>query len=98
MSLDSDIKRIIKMGGHVQIDGHDVGSADEFRATLKAIELNQPWDVERMAALDLWSLAKVVKTNESLPANAKPKGYPKGYRPTLNIRPNHPNPFYLRWL
>lgn len=97
MSLDSDIKAIIHAGGHVQVDGFDVGSADELKATLKAVELKVPWDVARFAAYDLWSIAKVVKTNESLPDMAKPKGYPKGYRPTLNIRPNHEHPFDLHW-
>ena len=97
MSLDSDIKAIREFGGSVELDGTPCGSADEFDALLGAIEPKPKWDVRRLAASNLKNIAMTMKVNEKLPAMAKPKGYPIGYRPTLNIRPNNPHPFDLHW-
>lgn len=96
MSLDSDIKSIRRVGGSVTINGYPIGSADEFKATFASLELN--WDLHKFAAQNIRSLADVVKTNEKLPAMAKPKGYPRGYRPHLDIRTDATQPFSIQWL
>lgn len=96
MSINESIKQILKVGGSVSVDGTPCGSAAELAALMKAAG-DEDGGLMRLLALDLESIAETVRVNENLPAMAKPKGYPKHYRPEVNVHPNGQPFVRLRW-
>lgn len=95
-TLDSDLDRIGFCGGSVTVDGHAVGGAAELMASLRSAELSEAQI--KMVLANIRNVMETAMMTKSLPDIAKPKGYPKNYRPKLDIRPKEPMICHLRWL